>query len=166
MLVTAGAGSGKTRMLTERFANAVVPGRLEGWVSRRPGKRGGDHLHREGRGRDRRAREGRDRKIPGPLLAAGCDDLWISTIHGFCSRILRRNPFEAGIDPLFSVADTLEAGRLKEQAFDDALRQLDGADGRLRDLLEAYRPDAVFAATLEVVRQLAVAGLDPESIRS
>ncbi len=164
VLVTAGAGSGKTRMLTERFANAVVPGRLEGWSPVDPGsvvaityteKAAGEIAERV------RAEIGRSPAA----TAAGCDDLWISTIHGFCSRILRRNPFEAGIDPLFSVADTLEAGRLKEQAFDDALRQLDGAGGRLRELLEAYRPDAVFAATLEVVRQLAVAGLDPESIR-
>ena len=164
VLVTAGAGSGKTRMLTERFANAVVPGRLEGWVPVDPGSVVAITYTEKAAGEiAERVRGEIDRSCA--ASAANCDDLWISTIHGFCSRILRRNPFEAGIDPLFSVADTLEAGRLRERAFGDALKQLDSVDGRLRELLEAYRTDAVFAATLEVVRQLAVAGLDAASVR-
>ena len=163
VLVTAGAGSGKTRMITERFANAVVPGRLEGWTPVETDnvvaitfteKAAGEIAERV------RSEIGNqsDHK------AGRTGELWISTIHGFCARILRRSPFEAGIDPLFSVADTLEAGRLREQAFRDALTVLDGPDNRLRDLLDTYQTETVYAATLEVVRQLSVAGLGANAI--
>ena len=40
---------------------------------------------------------------------------YLSTIHSFCSRLLRENAIEACIDPQFRVMDELEAGRVKEQ---------------------------------------------------
>ncbi len=46
---------------------------------------------------------------------------YISTIHGFCSRLLQENPFEAGVDPQFSVLDEPQAKRLLRAAFDEAI---------------------------------------------
>lgn len=43
---------------------------------------------------------------------------YISTIHGFCSRLLQENPFEAGVDPQFTVLDETQARRLLRQCFD------------------------------------------------
>jgi ATP-dependent exoDNAse (exonuclease V) beta subunit len=163
VLVTAGAGSGKTRMLTERFANAVVSGRLPGWLPVDPGgvlaityteKAAGEIAER--------VRAEIEDSGDGQLGLN--EDLWISTIHGFCARVLKRDPFEAGVDPLFTVVDTLEAGRLREQAFRDALAQLDHSDERLRELLDTYPADAVFEAVLAIERQLAVTGLDARAI--
>ena len=49
---------------------------------------------------------------------------WISTIHGFCRRVLASHPAAAGIDPRFRVLDEPEADRLAERAFDAALDAL------------------------------------------
>lgn len=163
VLVTAGAGSGKTRMLTERFANAVVGGRLKGWDAVDPGRvvaityteKAAGEIAERVRAEIRSGDAGR---------TGSREDLWISTIHGFCTRLLRRNPFEAGIDPLFAVADSLKSGRLRERAFGEALARLDENDAGIRELLDVYGEDAVFEATLETSRQLAVAGLDATAI--
>ena len=42
----------------------------------------------------------------------------ISTIHAFCSRLVRENFQTAGVDPSFRVADETEAGLLKAQVMD------------------------------------------------
>ena len=49
---------------------------------------------------------------------------WISTIHGFCRRLLASHPAAAGLDPRFRVADEPEADRLAIRAFDAALEDL------------------------------------------
>ena len=48
---------------------------------------------------------------------------YLSTIHSFCSRLLRENAIEAVLDPQFRVMDELEAGRVKEQALEITLRE-------------------------------------------
>ena len=40
-----------------------------------------------------------------PDLARELDGAWISTIHGFCHRLLHAYPFAAGLDPRFRVLD-------------------------------------------------------------
>jgi ATP-dependent exoDNAse (exonuclease V) beta subunit len=42
----------------------------------------------------------------------------ISTIHGFCSDLLHERPIEAGVDPLFAIADEERSERLLARAFD------------------------------------------------
>ena len=99
VLVTAGAGSGKTRMLTERFANAVVAGRLAEWSTIDPGEVVAITYTEKAAGEiGERVRAEIGRSAGGAV--GGRDDLWVSTIHGFCGRILRQNPFEAGVDAL------------------------------------------------------------------
>src|SRR3954447_15683397 len=38
---------------------------------------------------------------------------WVSTIHGFCARLLRENAIAAGIDPRFVVIDARESDDLQ-----------------------------------------------------
>ena len=46
----------------------------------------------------------------------------ISTIHAFCSKLLRSHAIEAGLDPAFKMfADELAAARLAEEAADEAI---------------------------------------------
>ncbi len=60
---------------------------------------------------------------------------WISTIHGFCRRLLASHPAAAGIDPRFRVLDEPEADRLAERAFDAALdRLVSGGDPEALEL--------------------------------
>ena len=61
-------------------------------------------------GRDRPAGRGRARSEPAELVPSlGC--AWVTTIHGFCNRLLAAHPVAAGIDPRFRVLDAPEAER-------------------------------------------------------
>ena len=50
-------------------------------------------------------------------LARDLDSAWISTIHGFCHRLLKAHPFEAGVDPGFRVVDDNQSRVLAGEAF-------------------------------------------------
>ena len=56
-------------------------------------------------------------------LARQLDGAWISTIHGFCHRLLKAHPFEAAVDPSFRVLDENQARVLAGEAFDLALEE-------------------------------------------
>jgi ATP-dependent helicase/nuclease subunit A len=53
--------------------------------------------------------------------AAMVDRASISTLHGFCSRVLRQHFHEAQIDPNFEVIDEEEATLLREETLDELL---------------------------------------------
>ncbi|MGD0074900.1 MAG: UvrD-helicase domain-containing protein [Candidatus Binataceae bacterium] len=114
LAVRAGAGSGKTEVLARRFV-ALLAGDVDGIEPLSPEqiaaitftekatydmkRRITEVLDKElaGAQGERAIRLGRARR----LLALAR----ISTIHAFCSRILRENPLEAGLDPDFQVLD-------------------------------------------------------------
>ena len=54
----------------------------------------------------RRAERGSERAA---ALLAGIGGAWVTTIHGFCNRLLAAHPVAAGIDPGFRVLDAPEA---------------------------------------------------------
>ena len=132
VFVSAGAGTGKTTVIVERFCRAVCERGLDvdsilviTYTERAAGEL-------RGRIRRRLAELGRND------LARELDAAWISTIHGFCHRLLRAYPFAAGIDPRFRVLDDSQGRVLRGEAFRAALEEFcgDRAD-RLR-LLAAY----------------------------
>src|SRR6202035_5830350 len=49
---------------------------------------------------------------------------WVSTVHGFCARLLRENAVFAGVDPEFAVADERESWRMQQESMDAALSGL------------------------------------------
>ena len=58
----------------------------------------------------------------------------MTTIHGFCNRLLAGHPVAAGIDPGFRVLDAPEAARAAREAFDDALAEfLAGGEAESRE---------------------------------
>lgn len=157
VLVTAGAGSGKTRMLTQRFVNAVIPGAVAGWAAA-----GVDEVVAI-TFTDKAAGEIAER-VRLALRASGRTEeardvgsAWISTIHGLCSRLLRRRAFAAGIDPLFSVPDAVQTGQLREQAFESAARVLLADSSEAVALFDAFAYDALFSAAAVIGRELVVA---------
>jgi ATP-dependent helicase/nuclease subunit A len=133
VFVSAGAGTGKTRVLVDRFANAVCDEGLDvdsvlviTYTERAAG---------ELRARIRAELLERDRGD----LARELDGAWISTIHGFCHRLLKTYPFAAGLDPRFRVLDDSQARVLRGEAFEEALAEFCAGDDpqRLR-LLATY----------------------------
>ena len=63
----------------------------------------------------------------------------ISTFHAFCSRLLRENPAEAGVDPDFVLLDDLVAGGELQAALDEIIEEeLEARNAGLRLLLGQY----------------------------
>ena len=48
---------------------------------------------------------------------------YISTIHGFCARLLREYAIEAGVDPRFQVLDEIRSAVLKQASLDGVLEE-------------------------------------------
>ena len=116
VFVSAGAGTGKTSVLVERYVRAVCERGIDVesiLVITYTRKAAG-----ELRSRIRAALRERGR----PDLARELDGAWISTIHGFCNRLLRAHPFAAGLYPRFRELEDAGAAVLRGEAFERALR--------------------------------------------
>ncbi len=144
--VSANAGSGKTRVLTNRVArlllNDVSPSSilcitftkaaaaemadrlfklLGGWALADDAAltKGLNELS----GEEGRARSPAELSRARRLFAQALETpggLKIQTIHSFCESVLKRFPLEAGVPPGFSVIDAIEARRLARGAVDAA----------------------------------------------
>ena len=132
VFVSAGAGTGKTRVIVERFCKAVCERGLDvdsllviTYTERAAG---------ELRGRIRR----RLHELGRHDLERELDGAWISTIHGFCRRLLKAHPFAAGIDPRFRVLDDSQGRVLRGEAFRAALEEFCGDDQARLRLLASY----------------------------
>ena len=132
VFVSAGAGTGKTRVIVERFCKAVCERGLDvdsllviTYTERAAG---------ELRGRIRR----RLHELGRHDLERKLDGAWISTIHGFCRRLLKAHPFAAGIDPRFRVLDDSQGRVLRGEAFRTALEEFCGDDEARLRLLASY----------------------------
>ncbi|KRK88403.1 ATP-dependent DNA helicase PcrA [Lentilactobacillus sunkii DSM 19904] len=105
VLIMAGAGSGKTRVLTHRIAyiiehNHIMPWRILAITFT-----------------NKAAREMRERVSK--LLGEGGNDVWVSTFHALCVRILRRNIDLLGYNKAFTIADTSEQRTLVKRVLRD-----------------------------------------------
>jgi ATP-dependent helicase/nuclease subunit A len=137
LLLEANAGSGKTSVLVERFVRSVLeddvrPSRILAitFTERAAGEL-------RSRVRERFVELGRRDE------ARETETAWISTIHGFCARVLRAHAIGAGLDPAFAVLDEAAARALRDRAWDEALETwLDGERGAAAlDLVAAYDTD-------------------------
>ncbi|WP_411277989.1 UvrD-helicase domain-containing protein [Gaiella sp.] len=153
--VSAGAGTGKTTVLVERFARSVVEDGLD--VDSLLVITYTDRAAGELRGRIR-ARLG---ELDRPDLARDLDGAWISTIHGFCRRLLTAYPFAAGIDPRFRVLDEAQARVIQGEAFAAALEEFCAADEPDRwQLLATYGARRLRSMLVSVYDTLRSAALD------
>ena len=137
LLLEANAGSGKTSVLVERFVRSVIedgvrPPRILAitFTERAAGEL-------RARVRERFVELGRRDE------ARETETAWVSTIHGFCARVLRAHAIAAGLDPAFSVLDEAAARTLRDQAWDRALADwLDDEHGAAAlDIVAAYDTD-------------------------
>jgi ATP-dependent exoDNAse (exonuclease V) beta subunit len=137
LFVHAGAGSGKTSVLVERFVRAARDDQagVDGVLAITFTDKAAAEMKL--RIRNRFAELG-DRD-----LARETERAWVSTIHGFCSRVLRAHPLAAGIDPEYRVLDEGEAARLALQASEQAMEDFlgDGSEPERLELIAAYGPD-------------------------
>ena len=135
LLVRAGAGTGKTTVLVERFVRAVVDdgAAVESILAITFTEKAAAEMRT--RVRRRLLEEGRRTE------AREAEGASIATIHGFCSRLLRAHALSAGIDPEFRVLEELEAERIAVQAFDEALEDFMSDDMERVELVASHTPD-------------------------
>jgi ATP-dependent helicase/nuclease subunit A len=133
VFVSAGAGTGKTTVLVERYVRAVCDRGLdiESILVITYTERAAGELW----SRIRRRLVELDRHE----LARELDGAWISTIHGFCHRLLKAHPFAAGIDPRYRVLDESQARVIQSEALQEALTAFcAGGDAERLRLLATY----------------------------
>ena len=137
LFVHAGAGSGKTSVLVERFVRAALDdgAGVDGVLAITFTEKAAAEMKLRIR---RRFGELGERQ-----MARDSERAWVSTIHGFCSRVLRSHPLAAGIDPEYRVLDEGEAARLALQACEQAMEDFLGEhpDPDRLELVAAYGPD-------------------------
>ena len=132
LCVVAGAGTGKTRVLTERVVHRVV-------------RRGADLRRMLAITFTEKAAAEMKHRLAAALAEAGrttareeVETAAISTIHAFCARLLREFAVEAGVDPQFRVLDEVASGARRDEALESFVAEIAVGD-----------PDA-FAALAEL----------------
>ncbi|MBI2845891.1 MAG: UvrD-helicase domain-containing protein [Chloroflexi bacterium] len=135
ILVVAGPGSGKTRVLTHRVAYLVEDGGVRPW-----------HILAV-TFTNKAAREMKERLFR-LLPSAGFQELTLGTFHASCARILRRDGQGVGVPPDFVIYDDNDQEALMAEIIEDL------------DLDEKqYRPGSVLAAVSRAKSEL----ISPES---
>ena len=131
--LAAGAGCGKTFVLTERYLSYLDPCLIEpsAELSELVAITFTDAAATEMRDRIRRrcyermqTAENSSEKSAWKQLLSTLDGARISTIHAFCAALLRSHAAEAALDPRFELLDPPTAQLMRVQSLDDHLRQL------------------------------------------
>lgn len=102
-LILAGAGSGKTRVLTHRIAYLISGKNVRPWhimAITFTNKAAGEMRERVDR-----------------LVGEGAEQVWVATFHSTCVRILRRFIDRIGYDSSFTIYDTDDQKTLMKQVF-------------------------------------------------
>ena len=105
LLVMAGAGSGKTRVLTHRIAYLIEEKEVNPWnilaitFTNKAAKEMKERVNK--------------------LLETGGEDVWVSTFHSMCVRILRRDVDQIGYNRNFTIIDPSEQKTLMKRILND-----------------------------------------------
>lgn len=142
LAVNAGAGTGKTKVLTERFVYILGNGDLEEFkevesiVAITFTNKATQEMIERIRGEIKKNFHKNDKwkRFYRDLERAN-----ISTIHGFCSKILRENPIEANIDPYFEILDENTSKSLLNQSILQVLGEQLEKDGNVFKMMKAFR---------------------------
>jgi ATP-dependent helicase/nuclease subunit A len=168
VLLEAGAGSGKTGVMVERYARLVVdegvsPDAVLAFTFT-------DKAAAELRARvraelSRRAAGSGAKAVRAAALLTTIGGAWITTIHGFCNRVLAAHPVAAGVDPGFRVLDQPEAERAAREAFDTALAEfLAGGEPAREETVAAYDLEGLRGVIVAIHDELRSRGIAEPSL--
>jgi ATP-dependent helicase/nuclease subunit A len=160
VLLEAGAGTGKTGVMVDRYCRLVCDSGLspDAVLAFTFTEKAAAELRQRIRAElARRAERGSERAA---TVLAGIGGAWITTIHGFCNRVLAAHPVAAGVDPGFRVLDAPEAARAAREAFDDALVEF-LADGDLarEETVAAYDVEGLRGTIVGIHEELRSRGI-------
>ncbi len=153
--VLAGAGTGKTELISRRFVKLVKDLRAQGLAQPE------SHILVVTFTSD--AAAGMKERIHQRLLQNGENGLtptaWISTFHQFCMRLLRSHPLEVGLPPGFIMLNSLQQqvvfNRVAHGVLAGTIGELD-----LVPILEKYELAGVVPASILTQKALEQTGLD------
>ncbi len=141
LLVLAGAGSGKTRVIVNRIARLVREQGVLPW-----------HILAV-TFTNKAAGEMRSRLST--LLGLAAQELWVQTFHAFGARFLRREAARAGLPPAFAIYDTDDQLRLMKRLFAEA--RLDEDDQltprKILWRIDAWKNEATTPSQVKVPHQ-------------
>lgn len=170
--VVAGPGSGKTRVLVERYLEVLessIGADLETVVAVTFTAKAASEM----RDRLRRRIDELSRTHPDPAARKRwldrkrrLDSAVITTIHGLAARLLRDNPVAAGVDPRFSTLDAFEASRLLDLSAEGAVTSVAGRSTNAGvALISAYSRRGLVEQLLRVYRSLTDLGVSVDEAR-
>ena len=128
--MTAGAGSGKTRVLVERFLELLaehpdwsIDNVVAVTFTEKAAREMTSRIRREIRARIEQSSEPEVRRR-WRLHRSRLESARIGTIHALCASILREHAVEADLDPAFQVIDEIDAAVLIDRAIDETLEDI------------------------------------------
>jgi len=155
LIVTAGAGSGKTRVLVERYL-ALLEANPNWYLPQVVAITFTEKAAREMRDRVRAAISERLRTATETATreqwqrhANLLDNARIGTIHGLCAQLLRANPAQVPVDPAFEVMDENDANLLLREAVEQTIATLAESDATASTLLITYSINQVREVLLQ-----------------
>lgn len=126
VLLRAGAGSGKTTVLVDRYCDLVASGEftvdeiLAFTFTRKAAAQLRERIRLALLERaERAADDGIATRLNDAVARVG--SAWVMTIHGFCQAVVGAHPVAAGIDPEFNLIEDLAREKLRHSAFERAL---------------------------------------------
>lgn len=128
VLVIAGAGSGKTRVLTSRIAYLI----LEKKVS--PSNIMAITFTNKAAG---------EMKERLKVLVGDIDDMWVSTIHSMCVRILRRDIDKLGYDKNFTIYDETDKEKVLKRVFEELGMSTDNVLKMAKSVISTAKNDCL-----------------------
>ena len=148
--VVAGPGSGKTTVLIETFRRLVEQGTPPLRILAITFTEKATHEMKQRLGRAFADRVELRRQV---------ERAWVSTVHGFCARLLREKAVAAGVDPQFRILGEQQADLLERRSAADALDEfLAEQPGAMEGLLDALASPDLAGALREVYDAVRAAG--------
>ena len=146
--VTAGAGSGKTTVLVERYLKILREGKVKSpqeivaiTFTEKASAEMKERIITELSAQE--TQDGKEQSHSLPHFREEIGSAHISTIHAFCSRILREFPFQAGVPANFNIVQGIDQKLLLQQTIKNTLREVatntsDRHRAELTRLLQRY----------------------------
>jgi ATP-dependent exoDNAse (exonuclease V) beta subunit len=156
--VVAGPGSGKTTVLVERFRRLVVERKF-------------DARHILAITFTEKAAANMKAKLAAQfqgnsVLLRDLESAWVSTIHGFCARLLREHAIAAGLDPHFAVLSPRESDNLQWDCLHTSLDELTAQRREATlELIEALQVPSLAGDLKDVYDAMRSAGMSVEQVR-
>ena len=166
LIVVAGAGSGKTRVLVERYLRLLKDNpnwRINSLVAITFTREAAYEMRSRLREELERLAQN-DAGLQWARHLSQLESARIDTIHGLCASVLRANAAQAGIDPRFDVLDENESAMLLDDIADDVLAAIKAPLSSLYAHYDSFRIDDVLKKMSLVNAEYGPVPDDPEEL--